>query len=103
MWKGEIAMKLLYCHFCRDIFGLRYEEIRRCRCGRVWGQYKPTDEITGHAEVGGVDPIVLGLANEDLQRHNAVRENILLTDILRCWYIRPSAYDWRELTINKER
>lgn len=41
-------MKVLYCAKCRDLFKLTRHELRKCKCGRIAGQYR---EDGGHAEV----------------------------------------------------
>lgn len=87
-------MKLIRCNFCNDIFSLIYEEERTCRCGLSRGQYINH----GQAVVYGEHAIPFAIATEDLLRGPVVNDKCAwLTDILRCWYITPSAYDYGEI------
>ena len=89
-------MKLIFCKDCHDIYPLTYE-LKHCRCGSTCGRYtgNPTAEIFGESAV----PI--GLANEDINRVDEVQRNGGLTNLIRCWVIRPGDYDYKECKIDK--
>jgi hypothetical protein len=55
-------MKLLLCLECWDVFKLDLRFFRRCKCGRVTGQY--IDSL--HAEYSGDSAVPLGFNNASL-------------------------------------
>lgn len=68
-------MKLIFCPYCQDIVKLLIEEIRFCRCGKVFGKYLE-DGI--RAEISE-DAIAIGINNSSFVRAIKMRESFIPT------------------------
>ena len=58
-------MKLLLCKSCQDVVKLTSGNFRKCQCGLSSGRYLEDDY---HAEVKGVDAVVICFLNTELLR-----------------------------------
>jgi hypothetical protein len=56
-------MKVLYCRRCKSLVRLTRAEVRKCKCGRVQGQYLDKRHAE-HSE--NADTISIAIANDSL-------------------------------------
>ena len=91
-------MKLIYCKYCGDVYPIATsnQKINKCRCGRTGGKY--IDNIK--AGIYGEGAVPIGLANEDLAEADKVQRNMGKAPLLRCWFIRPDVYDYKECSFH---
>ena len=89
-------MKLLFCTLCMDVIRLWPNKKRTCACGKASGYYK---EDGLNAVYSGSTAVAIAIANEDLNRHRPVMAQMpSVTEMMRAWYITPSAYDYGEIS-----
>lgn len=82
-------MKLIMCPHCTDLFNLSTARLRKCSCGKSWGQYKGALKAT----YGG-DAIPVGISNNSLLEalNNRTGPNPSFEELsFNAFFVRPTS------------
>lgn len=85
-------MKVIFCPECTDLFNLSVASLRRCSCGKSWGQYKGKMQATYGGEaipIGISDNSFMEAMNNRGQLNSDFEERVF-----KSFFVKADSYNF---------